>query len=314
MRHRQAGARGQSANSRTKRGSHRNKGGARQFGRLLTLERLEPRQMLSITVNTLNDELDGSIHDGDVSLRNALLAATPFETINFDPALTQFGPAVLNLKLGELRITKDVVIQGPGSALLTIDATGNDPTPNTDNGDGSRVFTVNNGSASSNIGVTLSGLNLTGGDALQDGGAIRNFENLTGIDLVMTLNAAHHNGGAIFSSGSLVLINSTVSGNTATGNGGGIYSSGPYVSISNSGINTNSSSSGGGIAMNAPSNYLTISNSTMAGNHALISGGAIQDASGNFTFWIQPFHKTAPVKTAARWICPIPPCYFPTAI
>ncbi len=180
MRHRQAGAWGRYAKSTTKRASRRSNGKPKQFHRLLTLERLEPRQMLSITVNTLNDELDGSIHDGDVSLRDALLAATPFETINFDPALTQFGPAVLNLKLGELRITKDVVIQGPGSALLTIDATGNDPTPNTDNGDGSRVFTVNNGSASSNIGVTLSGLNLTGGDALQDGGADSELRKLDG--------------------------------------------------------------------------------------------------------------------------------------
>ncbi len=280
MWHDQFGKRERVTKSTAKRLTRRNRK-QRLFRRMLTLERLEPRQLLSITVNTLNDELDGNIHDGDVSLRDALLAATPFETINFDPALTQFGPAVLNLRLGELRITKDVVIQGPGSALLTIDATGNDSTPNTDKGDGSRVFTVNNGSDFTNIDVTIRGLKLTGGDALQDGGAVRNFENLTGIDLAITGNAAHRDGGAVFSSGSLVLINSTVSGNTATGNGGAIFSSGSYVSISNSSINGNSGLSGGGIAINAPSNYLTISNSQMIGNHASVSGGAIQDANGN---------------------------------
>src|SRR3954469_3239053 len=107
--------------------------GARK-NRSLRFEPLEDRRLLAITVNTLTDELDGNIFDGDVSIRDALLAATPFETINFDSALTAGGPATLALKLGELRITKSVTIAGPGAQLLTISAATNDLTPLAHNG------------------------------------------------------------------------------------------------------------------------------------------------------------------------------------
>ena len=51
--------------------------------RRLRIEPLEDRRLLSITVNTLVDELDGSILDGDISLRDAIAAAPSGETINF---------------------------------------------------------------------------------------------------------------------------------------------------------------------------------------------------------------------------------------
>ena len=41
------------------------------FARQLRIEPLEDRRLLSITVNTLVDEADGSIVDGDISLRDA---------------------------------------------------------------------------------------------------------------------------------------------------------------------------------------------------------------------------------------------------
>ena len=44
--------------------------------------------------------------------------------------------------MGELKITDDVTIEGPGAELLTIDASGNDPTPDIDNGNGRRVFNI----------------------------------------------------------------------------------------------------------------------------------------------------------------------------
>ena len=43
--------------------------------RALQCEMLEDRRMLSITVDTLVDEADGSIVDGDVSLRDAIANA-----------------------------------------------------------------------------------------------------------------------------------------------------------------------------------------------------------------------------------------------
>src|SRR5262245_12116563 len=70
--------------------------------RRLRLELLEDRRLLSITVNTLIDEADGSIVDGDISLRDAIAAAPSGETIDFAPALTSSGPATINLTLGTL--------------------------------------------------------------------------------------------------------------------------------------------------------------------------------------------------------------------
>ena len=250
------------------------------YSRRLRIEPLEDRRLLSITVNTLADELDGSVVDGDVSLRDALLAATPFETIDFAPSLFYSGPTTLTLKLGELRITKDVTISGPGSGLLTIDASGNDLTPALDNGDGSRVFNVNNGSPLINLEAKINGMTLTGGDSAGDGGAIRNFENLATTDLVATGNSSRHNGGGIFSSGSLTLISSTVSGNWATGSGGGVYSSGPYLTVQSSTISNNHGVTGGGVVTRASASYWSFTDSTISGNSATGRGGGLYGLMG----------------------------------
>jgi predicted outer membrane repeat protein len=251
------------------------------WGRRLRFEPLEDRQMLSITVNTLVDELDGSVVDGDVSLRDALLATSPFETINFDPSLFFGGPATLQLKLGDLRITKDVTINGPGFTLLTIDASGNDLTPSLDNGDGSRVFSVNNNSAFTNIDVTITDMQLTGGDVLGDGGGIRNLENLTCTNLVVFGNSSRHNGGGISSSGSLTLITSNITGNSAVGTGGGVSSSGPYLTIHASTIAQNAAAGGAGVFTGADGSYWSVSDSTISGNSAAGRGGGLYSLLGN---------------------------------
>ena len=144
--------------------------------RPLRFEPLEDRRLLAITVDTLVDELDGNIGDGDVSLRDAIAAATTGETIDFSVTGT------ITLELGELVIDKSLTIDGPGANLLTIDASGNDPTPNQDNGDGSRVLVVSDGSFGTPIDVEINGLTLSGGDGGGDGGGIENHENLHLID------------------------------------------------------------------------------------------------------------------------------------
>ena len=110
----------------------------------LHAEQLEARHVLAtITVDTLVDESDGSIDDGDISLRDAVALAAAGDTVDFDAALD--GGTVL-LTLGELRITKSMTVDA--SMLpsgLTIDASGNDPTPDEDNGDGSRIFKIDDG-------------------------------------------------------------------------------------------------------------------------------------------------------------------------
>jgi hypothetical protein len=240
--------------------------------RRLRLEPLEDRRLLAITVDTLTDELDGSIIDGDISLRDALLAAAPFETINFDPALTAAGPATINLTLGELRIAKDVTIVGPGADDLIISASGNDFTPGVNNGDGSRVFNISDGSPV-NRDVRISSLGLTGGDAALDGGGIRNLENLTLADVVVVGNAAGRDGGGIYSGGSLTLIDSPVTGNAAIGRGGGVFGSDAYLTIHQTDVRYNSAGTGGGIGTMGGSSYLSINESSIEGNFATSGGG-----------------------------------------
>ena len=82
------------------------------------------------------------------------------------------------LTQGELKITDSLTINGPGANLLTIDASGNDPTPDVNNGDGSRVFNIDDGNDANLLDVSISGLTLTGGDVSGDGGAIFTRENL----------------------------------------------------------------------------------------------------------------------------------------
>ena len=221
--------------------------------RRLRIEPLENRRLLSITVNTLVDELDGSLVDGDISLRDAVAVAPQGETINF--AVT----GTINLtNLGHLTVSKNLTISGPGANLLTINAF--DPTPAMNNGDGSRLFNIDDGNAAEEKTVAISGLTLTGGDVSGDGGGIRNAENLTVTGSTISGNVAHgtlvipgyyqnyyydHVGGGIWSSGSLTVTGSTVNGNTATGSGGGIHSTG-NLSVTNSAVNGNTTPRDGG--------------------------------------------------------------------
>src|SRR3954463_3014684 len=91
--------------------------------RRLRFESLEERRLLAITVNTLVDENDG-IAVGGISLRDAIAAAAPGDTINFAPSLNAGGFAVIDLTHGSLVIDKDLQIAGPGSFYLSIDGQG----------------------------------------------------------------------------------------------------------------------------------------------------------------------------------------------
>ena len=115
--------------------------------RRLRLEPLEDRRLLSITVNTLLDQADGSILDGSISLRDAIAAAQPGETIDFSVTGTIELTKGATSATKHLTINKDLTINGPGSALLTIDASGNDFTPGVQIGDGTRVFRIDDGTS-----------------------------------------------------------------------------------------------------------------------------------------------------------------------
>ena len=107
---------------------------------------------------------------------------------------------------GELSISHPITIDAQGQGI-TVDASGNDPTPNSNInvGDGSSVFHVF--VLSSGGDITFDGLNITGGDANEGGG-------------IFYTASPRREAGQLLNT--LNIKNSTVSGNRASNSGGGI--------------------------------------------------------------------------------------------
>ena len=242
---------------------------------------------------------------GPGTLRQAVLdanAAPGPDTIDFDAGL---NGSTITLTTGEIDITDDLQINGPGAANLTI--SGNNS---------SRILDI----AASASTVSVSGLTLTDGFAYnEDGGAIHSLASsrLTIADSVITGNEAYSyyfvrgndsgndsgdssrggygygggNGGGVAQfGGELVITGTTVSNNSAKYDGGGIRffgsDSDDLLQIDLSTITGNSAGAfggvyyggsgfGGGIAIDRGDygGTLTISNTTIASNSATTGGG-----------------------------------------
>lgn len=124
----------------------------------------------TITVTNGNDS-------GAGSLRQAIIAASPGDTINFAPSVT-----TVTLTSGELVIDKNLTITGPGANRLTVQRSTNAPQ--------SRIFHISSSTAT----VSISGITISNGWA-QDGPG----------------------GGGILSVGVLTLTDCTISDNLAGG-------------------------------------------------------------------------------------------------
>ncbi len=163
-------------------------------------------------VSTLLDETDGDFTQGNLSLREALdLAAERAgdDVIHFDQSL---AGGRITLSGSALAIDSNVVIEGLGADLLTIDAQG-----------ASRVFYVGN------VTATLSGLKLTGGRS-DIGGGIYSVGLLTLDDVVVAGNEATDDGGGIYSASGVLTINGgAISNNSASDDAGGLYSGGSLI-------------------------------------------------------------------------------------
>ncbi|RYD21545.1 MAG: hypothetical protein EOP88_11010, partial [Verrucomicrobiaceae bacterium] len=213
---------------------------------------------------------------GKGSLRQAVLNANTLagaNTTTFEGAVFTDNVAdTITLTGGELDLTSEITVAGPGAELLTVSAGGT-----------SRILDI------AGAGVLLEGLTLSNGNGAGDrssgqGGAVFHDGNLTLINSVVSDNAASGTGGGIRTAGTalLTVVNSTLSGNTAT-SGGAIHSSATaLVNIANSTLSANSATTGtgGGIANEGG---LTILQSTVVANTATTGGGGVASTGSTFT-------------------------------
>jgi len=223
----------------------------------------------TITVANGNDS-------GSGSLRQAIVDASPGDTINFAPSVT-----TITLTSGELVIDKDLTMTGPGANRLTV-------TTNPPDFVSFRVVTISSSTAS----VSISGITISDGFTQEGpgGGGILSAGVLTLTGCTISDNSVSAifggplgGGGVMNDHGTMTITGCTISNNSegeASG-GGGVLNEHGTMTIMDCTISNNStsqgfteasfSSVGGGISNHSGS--LTITNSTISGNTC---------SSGNF--------------------------------
>ena len=204
-----------------------------------------------LRVTTLTDS-------GPGSLRQAIADAAPGDTIDFGVMGT------ITLTNGELVITNNLTIKGPGATILTV--SGNNA---------SRVF------AFDSVTATLSGLTVADGHGSGPGAGINNNGgSLTISNCAVTRNMHEYNfsqygGGLCNSTGAVTIVSSTFCGNRS-GSGGGIANLGGQMVIVSSTISSNQAfvcgSWGGGGIFNCDGSgqqgLLALTNCTISSNDA----------------------------------------------
>ena len=227
--------------------------------------------------------VDSALDDngGGVTLREAIAAANPGDVVLFESDL---NGQTITLTMGELVIDKNLTIEGPGADQLTIDGGGI-----------SRIFRIDDGIENSKLTVTISGLTLTNGKVMgQGGGAVINFEK-TSISFCrinnnesITSNDFLAYGGAINNvEGDLVIDTCEISENVNAGEGGGgIATTSGNLTVNNSLIKNNTANlifgpggfpflaGGGGLLVENTGSKTSVVNTTFYGNTARV-GGAI---------------------------------------
>jgi hypothetical protein len=210
-------------------------------------------------VTNLNDS-------GDGSLRKAVSDVAAGEKITFGVTGTIYLSS-------QITIDKNLTIEGPGSASLTISG-----------GNAVRIFNILNAT------VNISGLTIANGYAGNaNGGGIFNFGGSLTVNNVIftnnqTLGSVGNSGGAIYQNqGSLTITNSIFTGGAAY-DGGAIEAANVPLMISNSTFASNTASDYGGAIRwgsgDVSPNTLTVLNSTFSGNHAA-RGSGINRVSSN---------------------------------
>ena len=166
------------------------------------LEGLEDRctpSLLTVT-NTLDNGSKGSLRYDVLQAENSHGKIT---AINFASGLH----GTITLAGGQLDITQNLTILGPGADLLTVSG-----------GNSSRVFEV-----APKVTATISGLTISNGTAdannalpyWGDGGGIANFVAMTMSGCTVTGDTAGYGAGGVYNKGTLKVLDSTVTQNVA---------------------------------------------------------------------------------------------------
>jgi hypothetical protein len=215
-----------------------------------------PAQAATFTVINTNDS-------GSGSLRQAILDANSSpgaDAITFASGVM----GTITLTNGELLISDDLTINGPGVASLTVSG-----------GGGVRVFEINAG-----VTATLSNVTVANGSADIGAGALNNGTlNVTGS--IFSGNSAFE-GGGIGNGGRLNVTGSTIAGNSASAFGGGILEFGS-LSLASSTLSGNDADFGGGIHIVPGDPDTTIINSTFADDSATSDNSGWIDNFGSGT-------------------------------
>ena len=218
--------------------------------------------------------------DGILTLAEAIAASNANAVIGDAPAGSPMEQDVINFTDGlsgmihltgtELYINGDLIINGPGTETLTINANNL-----------SRIFrmedlNLNNWDAPQ---VQISGLTLTEGttEIVSDlgydrsGGAIWSNADLTLQQMLVTNNTAEHAGGGIFNRGELTVSDSTISNNEGDYGGGISNSYGELTVVHSALLDNEAREKGGGI--NSSHGMMTLVDSAISGNDAKFGGG-----------------------------------------
>ena len=150
----------------------------------------------------------------------------------------------------------------------------------------SRVFLVDSG-----VTASISGLTISGGSVIGNGGGLANYGTATLTDCNTSGNyAASYNGGRppsarrrLFNSGTanLTLTNCTVSGNSTGGGGGGVWNAG-IANLTGCTLSGNITSFYGGGGLNN-SGTADLTDCTFSGNYARYGGGLQNSGTANLT-------------------------------
>ncbi len=229
----------------------------------LCLEALEDRTLLSARTFVVTSASDGpNAATTPGTLRYAVTQADIASNFGSTITFSKVPGNTISLSQGELKLTQDVTITGPGSNALTINGTDF-------GGGGSRVFDISANSAK----VTISGLTIANGNAQ-----------------VSYLPGDGNQGGDIYNAGILTLSNDIIKNGSSSNRGGGIYNAegtntatAAQLTIDNTIVENNTSYAFGGGIYNDTNSTLTVQNgSQIKSNTAFSSTSNTAEGGGIF--------------------------------